>query len=118
MIRVKRIYDPPDPDDGARYLVERLWPRGMKRESVQIDGWLKEVAPSPQLRIWFSHDPNKWEEFRRRYFAELDANPSAWKSLVDEAKRGNITLLFSARDSQHNNAVALKDYLISRLKTG
>lgn len=113
---MKRIYDPPEPDDGLRYLVERLWPRGMKKESVKVDGWLKEVAPSPQLRTWFSHDPAKWKEFQRRYFAELNNNPSAWIPLVEAEQKGNLTLLFSARDIQHNSAVALKNFLLSRIR--
>ncbi len=113
---MKRIYDPPEPDDGLRYLVERLWPRGMKKESVKVDAWLKEVAPSPQLRTWFSHDPAKWKEFQRRYFAELNNNPSAWIPLVEAEHKGNLTLLFSARDIQHNSAVALKNFLLSRIR--
>lgn len=114
-IRVKRVYDPPRADDGARFLVERLWPRGMKREALALDGWLKDVAPSDELRRWFGHVPERWEEFRRRYFQELDGRPEAWKPLVDAARRGNVTLLFSARDERHNNAVALMDYLNDRL---
>ena len=110
-IRVKRVYDPPSPEDGARLLVDRLWPRGLKREAAHLDGWHKEVAPSDELRRWFGHDPARWDEFCRRYFAELDARPEAWRPLLEAAKKGAVTLLFGAQDTQHNNAVALKAYL-------
>lgn len=115
MIRVKRVYAPPAPDDGIRVLVERLWPRGLKREALRLDEWLKEVAPSDGLRRWFAHDPTRWEEFQRRYFAELDGNPETWKPLVEIARRGNLTLLYSARDVEHNSAVALQRYLEAKL---
>jgi uncharacterized protein YeaO (DUF488 family) len=114
MIRTKRIYDPPAPDDGTRFLVERLWPRGKKREDVPIAAWLKEVAPSDALRRWFGHDPSRWEEFQQRYFAELDGKPEAWQPILEAAGRGTVTLLYSARDTEHNNAVALKAYLDRR----
>lgn len=116
VIKVKRVYDPVEPDDGKRFLVERLWPRGIKKEALAMDGWLKEVAPSDRLRRWFGHDPKKWEEFRRRYFAELEAHPEAWRPLLDAARAGNVTLLFSARDLIHNNAVALQVFLEEKLK--
>ncbi len=115
VVRVKRVYEPVRPEDGARFLVERLWPRGIKRESLALDGWLKDVAPSDRLRRWFGHAPERWEEFRRRYFEELDGRPEAWRPLVEAARRGNVTLLFSARDERHNNAVALMEYLQARL---
>lgn len=115
MLSVKRVYEAPGSDDGARYLVERLWPRGIKKENLIMDAWLKEVAPSNDLRRWFGHDPAKWDEFQRRYRAELDANPSAWKPLLEASKRGNVTLLYSARDTEHNNAFALKSYLEEHL---
>lgn len=115
MIKVKRVYDPVEPDDGKRFLVERLWPRGVKKEALPMDGWLREVAPSDRLRRWFGHDPRKWEEFRRRYFAELEAHPEAWRPLLEAARAGNVTLLFSARDVAHNNAVALRDFLEAKL---
>ncbi len=115
MIRVKRVYAPPAPDDGVRVLVERLWPRGIKREALRLDEWLKEVAPSDGLRRWFAHDPARWEEFQRRYFAELDNNPETWKPLVEIARRDNLTLLYSARDVEHNSAVALQRYLEAKL---
>ena len=111
MIQVKRVYDPPDAKDGARFLVERLWPRGIKKEALQMQDWLKDVAPSGELRRWFSHDPAKWREFQRRYFEELDSNREAWQPLLQAARRRNVTLLYSARDTEHNNAVALKEYL-------
>jgi len=115
MIRVKRAYDPPAPEDGKRFLVDRLWPRGVKKEALKLDGWLKDVAPSDALRRWFGHDPAKWEEFQRRYFAELEAKPESWRPLLEAARAGNVTLLFSARDEAHNNAVALKAFLEVRL---
>jgi uncharacterized protein YeaO (DUF488 family) len=111
MIQVKRVYDRPEPDDGSRFLVERLWPRGMKKEELTMTGWLKEVAPSAELRRWFSHDPAKWEEFRRRYFVELESHPEVLQPIRDAARHGNVTLLYSARDTEHNNARALKAYL-------
>lgn len=115
MIRVKRVYDPAGREDGARFLVDGLWPRGLKKEALELDGWLKEVAPSGGLRRWFAHQPARWEEFRRRYFAELDRNPPAWKPLLEAARRGTVTLLYAARDTERNNAVALKEYLESKL---
>jgi len=119
MIALKRAYEKAAPDDGVRFLVERLWPRGIKKTDLQIDGWLKDVAPSDALRRWFAHDPQKWPEFRRRYFAELDGHPVAWKAIHGAAQHGRITLVYSAHDTEHNNAVALKEYLqarVSRIK--
>lgn len=116
MIRTQRVYEPPQPEDGRRFLVERLWPRGVKKEALPMAAWLKDVAPSDDLRRWFGHDPDRWEEFQRRYFAELDSKPEAWRPLVEAARRGNVTLLYSARDTEHNNAVALKVYLEERLR--
>ena len=115
MIKLKRVYEKEAPDDGVRYLVERLWPRGVKKESLHIDGWLKEVAPSTDLRKWFSHDPEKWPEFRRRYFAELDRAPEVWAPIRSAARRGTVTLLYSSHDTEHNNAVALKEYIQQKL---
>lgn len=114
MLRIKRVYEDSGASDGARYLVERLWPRGMKKENLVIDDWLKDVAPSDDLRRWFGHDPAKWKEFQRRYRAELDAHSNAWQPLLDAATRGNVTLLYSARDTEHNNAIVLKEYLEER----
>jgi uncharacterized protein YeaO (DUF488 family) len=111
MIRIKRAYDPHAKEDGARFLVDRLWPRGMKKEALHMAAWCKDAAPSNELRHWFNHDPGKWKDFRRRYRAELTASPAAWQPLLDAAKQGDITLLYSAHDTEHNNAVALKAYL-------
>jgi uncharacterized protein YeaO (DUF488 family) len=111
MIRVQRVYEPAEANDGARFLVERLWPRGIKKEKLKMDAWLKDIAPSTELRKWFGHEPAKWSEFRRRYFAELAKHPEALKPIRQAARRGNVTLLYSARDEEHNNALALKEYL-------
>jgi uncharacterized protein YeaO (DUF488 family) len=116
MIRIKRVYEPADPDDGTRVLVDRLWPRGISKEQVRPGIWQKDVAPSSELRKWFNHNPARWDEFRRRYFAELDSNSDAWRPLFELAYSGNVTFLYSARDNEHNNAAALKDYLESKLK--
>ena len=115
MIQLKRVYEPPDSHDGRRFLVERLWPRGMKKESLAMDGWLKDAAPSDALRKWFGHDPAKWEEFQRRYAGELENNPAALISLLDAARQGTITLLYSSHDLEHNNALVLKSFLDKRL---
>ncbi|MFA7172094.1 MAG: DUF488 domain-containing protein [Kiritimatiellia bacterium] len=111
MIQIKRVYDPAAPSDGQRILAERLWPRGMKKEDAKLDHWFKDVAPSTELRKWFSHDPAKWSEFQQRYRAELDQHPEAWGPILDAAKEGKVTLLFSSHDVDHNNVVALKNYL-------
>ncbi len=111
MIRVKRVYDKPAASDGTRFLVDHLWPRGLKKEAVKVKGWVKAVSPSDELRRWFGHDPAKWEEFQHRYFEELDQKPESWRPLFQAAQEGDVTLVFSARDTEHNNAVALKTYL-------
>src|SRR5262245_38791902 len=111
IIRIKRVRDPSAKADGVRFLVERLWPRGVKKEELKLDGWLKNVAPSTKLRKWFSHDAAKWDEFQRRYRAELDQHPEAWRPILDAANRNTVTLLFSSHDAAHNNVVALKTYL-------
>lgn len=116
MIQVKRAYEPVEKGDGLRFLVDHLWPRGVKKESLCAKAWLKEVSPSNRLRDWFGHEPEKWKEFQRRYFAELDAKPETWQPLVEAARHGDITLVFSARDLEHNNAVALRIYLEKHLK--
>jgi uncharacterized protein YeaO (DUF488 family) len=116
MIQLKCVYEPATPDDGTRFLVERLWPRGIKKESLRFDAWLKDVAPSTGLRQWFAHDPAKWENFQRRYFAELDANTEAVAPIRKALHGGPITLLFSSHDVTHNNALALKKYLTTRRK--
>lgn len=117
MIRIKRTYDRPARGDGKRILVERLWPRGVKKEALFADAWLKDVAPSTQLRKWFDHRVERWEEFRRRYREELKANPDAWEPLLDKGQRGTVTLLYSAHDTLHNGAVVLRDYLDERNTT-
>jgi uncharacterized protein YeaO (DUF488 family) len=114
MIRTKRTYDPPARADGWRVLVERLWPRGMKKEALAADAWLKEVAPSTELRKWFSHRDDRWEEFQRRYREELKENPDAWRPILEASRRGAVTLLYSAHDVQHNGALVLRDYLLKR----
>lgn len=111
MIHVKRAYEPPARGDGRRILVERLWPRGMKKEALAADAWMKDVAPSTALRKWFGHRVERWEEFQRRYRHELDANPDAWAPLLYEAAHGTVTLLYSAHDTLHNSALVLRDYL-------
>ena len=118
MIEIARVYDESrgKPPKSARYLVERLWPRGMKKESLQLDGWLKDVAPSTALRKWYGHKVERWPEFRKRYLAELRKNSNAWRPLLDAARRGNLTLLYSARDTEHNSAILLRDLLASELK--
>lgn len=110
-IRVRRIYEPASDDDGYRVLVDHIWPRGVSKERARLDEWLKEVAPTSRLRRWFGHDPERWEEFKRRYSAELAGRSDTLRRLREKAGRGNVTLLFAARDEHHNNAVALKDYL-------
>jgi len=117
MIRLKRVYDPPDSSDGARFLVERLWPRGVKKTELRLDAWLKDVAPSGALRQWFAHDPRKWKEFRRRYFLELRDNPRGITPIIEAAGKDDVTLLYSSHDQQHNNAVALKDYLEATMRS-
>ena len=116
MIRVKRTYEPPSRGDGTRILVERLWPRGMKKDALEADAWLKDVAPTGGLRTWFGHRVERWDEFRARYQAELDAHPDAWEPIVEDARHGPVTLLYSARDTEHNGALVLRDYLNGRTR--
>jgi uncharacterized protein YeaO (DUF488 family) len=115
MIRLRRAYDAPAKGEGQVFLVERLWPRGVKKEALKLDGWLKDAAPSPTLRRWFAHDPDKWPEFQRRYRQELKDNPAAWQPLLEAARKGTVTLVYSARDTEHNSALLLKDYLEKQL---
>ncbi len=110
-VEIKRVYEPPTPGDGKRVLVDRLWPRGLSKASARIDYWAKEVSPSSELRKWYKHDPDKWGEFKRRYFAELSSVPDAVEALLDSALSGKITLLYSSKERQLNNAVALREYL-------
>src|SRR5580658_5102667 len=116
MIELKRAYDKPGKTDGARYLVERLWPRGVKKSSLPMVAWLKDAAPSTELRKWFSHDQARWLEFRRRYFAELRSRPEAWMPLLEAARKGTVTLIYSSRNEEDNNAVALKEFLEKKMK--
>lgn len=109
VINIKRVYDPVSPQDGRRILVDRLWPRGIEKEKAGIDEWLKDIAPSNELRKWFSHDPSKWQEFRDRYRKELKGKSELLERLRAETKKGCVTLLYSARDAEHNNARVLKE---------
>jgi uncharacterized protein YeaO (DUF488 family) len=115
VIRLSRVYDDEPRRAGPAYLVERLWPRGVRRSDIDFTGWLKDVAPSTELRRWFDHDPAKWGEFRQRYVAELEGRPQAWQPLAEAALAGDLTLLYSSRDREHNNAVVLRDYLYEHL---
>jgi uncharacterized protein YeaO (DUF488 family) len=115
VIDLVRVYDDDTGGDAPRFLVERLWPRGVRRSSLRLSDWLRDVAPSTELRKWFGHDPRRWDDFRRRYFAELDAHPEAWQPLRDAAAASDVTLLYSSRDVEHNNAVALREYLMARI---
>ncbi|HEX9653700.1 MAG TPA: DUF488 domain-containing protein [bacterium] len=117
MIRTKRVYEPAEPGDGKRFLIDRLWPRGIKKEALQIEAWLKEIAPSDALRKWYAHDPKKWEEFKRRYFEVLDSNPASWKGLLEIAEASTVTLLYSSKETRLNNATALKEFLEKKLAT-
>lgn len=112
-IRTKRVYEAPAASDGTRVLVDRVWPRGVRKESAELALWLKDVAPSTELRHWFGHEPERWPEFQRRYRAELERNPEAVSRLLELAKHGRLTLVYGARDTEHNQAVALADYLKS-----
>ncbi len=115
-IDIARAYDEPGPDGRIRFLVDRMWPRGVSKASLGIEAWLRDVAPSTELRRWFGHDPARWEAFQARYRAELDANPASWQPLFEAAERGPVTLLFGARDREHNQAVVLRAYLEHKLK--
>ena len=118
MIRIRRAYEPPARGDGRRLLVERLWPRGMRKEALRLDAWVKDVAPSTELRKWFSHRVDRWTEFQRRYRRELSAHRDAWSPILEASKRGPVTLVYSAHDPEHNAAVVLRDYLRSRALKG
>jgi uncharacterized protein YeaO (DUF488 family) len=116
MFQCKRVYDPIDPRDGQRFLIDGLWPRGISKASLEMAAWIKDVAPGAALRKWFNHEPGKWNQFRRRYFAELDAKPETWAPLIQATKQGPVTLLYSASDTAHNNAVALTEYLEAKAR--
>jgi uncharacterized protein YeaO (DUF488 family) len=118
MLKTKRIYETSKASDGTQFLVERLWPRGMKKENVKMKAWLKDVAPSDSLRRWYAHDVIKWQEFERRYRAELEANTDSWKPVLEAAQRGDVTLLYSARDKEHNSALVLRSFLDEQMRKG
>jgi uncharacterized protein YeaO (DUF488 family) len=113
-VRLRRAYEPPSAEDGTRILVDRLWPRGVSRSAAAIDRWVKDIAPGTALRKWFGHDPERWEEFRRRYAAELRGHADQLAALRTAARAGPITLVFAARDERHNDAVVLRDVLLGR----
>lgn len=114
MIKIKRIYDAPAPEDGIRILVDRLWPRGLSKEKAKVDLWLKEIAPSNELRKWYSHDPKKWAEFKKKYFNDLNSKRELVVQIVQNMKAGDVTLLYSSKEEKINNAVALKEYIEKR----
>ena len=116
-IKIKRIYDPPSHEDGYRVLVDQLWPRGLKKEDAQFDRWVKEIAPTTELRKWYNHDPEKWPEFKRRYFDELDGHAEFINEFIKTIKKRNVTLLFSSKELKLNNALALKEYIERKSKT-
>jgi uncharacterized protein YeaO (DUF488 family) len=113
-IRLKRAYSPPSAGDGTRILIDRLWPRGVRKSSAAIDRWIKDIAPSTALRKWFGHDPARWEEFRRRYAAEIRDQADPLTELRASVRKGRVTLVFAARDELHNDAVVLRDVLLRR----
>lgn len=115
MLKIKRVYELYDKSDGFRILVDRLWARGLTKEKAKIDLWLKDIAPSPDLRKWFSHDPAKWQEFKKRYFRELETKNDLIKVIKDRMREGTVTLVYGAKDERHNDAVALKEYLESKI---
>ena len=112
-ILIKRAYDKPSPQDGKRFLVDRLWPRGITKKKLKIEAWLKEAAPSDGLRKWYAHDPKKWTMFKKRYEKELLKNPEAWKPLLQSARKETVTLVFGSKELEKNNAVALRDFIFS-----
>lgn len=114
-IWIRRAYDPPTKNDGKRILVDRLWPRGVSKDELAVDFWMKDIAPSNELRKWYGHDPKKWEQFKARYRKELGAQPDAIAKLVEYVKNGRITLVYSAKNTDLNNAVALREYLEERV---
>ena len=115
-ISLKRIYEPIGTQDGYRVLVDRLWPRGISKKDAKIDLWLKEIAPSTALRQWFNHEPAKWKAFKTRYFADLDANQQHVQTLLEAAHAGHLSLIYSSKDTEHNQAVALQEYLETLMK--
>ena len=114
-IHIKRAYEKPASNDGQRILVDRLWPRGISKDAAKIDFWPKEIAPSNELRKWYGHEPEKWEEFKKKYFAELDAIPEKVQELLDYVQKGTVTFVYSSKEERINNAVALKEYVEARM---
>jgi uncharacterized protein YeaO (DUF488 family) len=111
MIKLKRVYAPAAPEDGRRFLVDRVWPRGIRKDAAHVEAWLKEAGPSDELRTWFGHDPRRWAEFQRRYRRELGARREVLVPLLEAARQGDVTLVYSARDEEHNQAVVIRDVL-------
>jgi uncharacterized protein YeaO (DUF488 family) len=116
MIQIKRAYEKAEKKDGRRFLVDRLWPRGVTKTALAMEAWLKDVSPTNELRKWYGHEPAKWDEFRRRYFADLENTPEAWQPLMEAARKGTITLVYSSKEMERNNAVALREFLMARMK--
>jgi uncharacterized protein YeaO (DUF488 family) len=116
MIEIKRVYDKPEESDGFRILVDRLWPRGLSKQKAKIDLWLKDIAPSNELRKWYEHDPEKWPEFKERYYNELKDKKELVDSIIEKARKGTVTLLYGTKETRLNNATALKEYIETRLK--
>lgn len=116
MTKIKRVYEPASRSDGRRILIDRLWPRGLKKEKADIDEWMKDLAPSSGLRKWFGHDPGKWREFKKRFHAELDLKKDAVDDLIEMTRQGTVTLLYGSKEEHFNNAAALKEYLEARKK--
>lgn len=116
-IRLKRAYDKPAKNDGRRVLVDRIWPRGVKKEDLELNDWFKDLAPSSDLRKWFGHDPEKWEQFKARYFDELEGSAKGIEVLLETAENGRLTLVYASSEEKHNNAVALKEYLEEKMKS-
>lgn len=115
LIALKRVYEQPSPDDGVRILVDRLWPRGLSKEKARVDLWAREIAPSDGLRKWYGHEPEKWDEFRRRYFAELEGADEALETVLERVREGTVTFVYSSRETELNNAAALREYVEERL---
>lgn len=113
MLKIKRVYEPVEKADGYRILVDRLWPRGVSKEKAHVDLWFKEIGPSDNLRKWFAHDPSKWSEFKKKYFAELSEKQNLVESLKNKMREGDVTLIYAAKDERFNNSLALQDYLSS-----
>lgn len=111
---MKRVYESPAKTDGKRYLVDRIWPRGIKKDAIELEDWVKELGPSTELRKWFGHDASRWTEFKKRYFKELAGKEDLWKPIRSQARKHTVTLVYSARDEEHNQAVALREFLRSR----